>query len=603
MTARYLTVRWSHWRYILWVGLALVLLVPAAAWANADLLRLSSDPGQWPMTGRTYHGWNYSPLDQINRENVHRLQVVWTFQTGVLDTHEAQPLVVGDTMFVVTPKPNTVYALDLNRNGAIKWSFRPEQPDLQTAIARACCGAQTRGFAYAEGKVFLATLDGQLIALDAETGTVIWKQQNADLSIGETMTTAPLVVHDNVIVGVAGGEYGIRGHVTAYDINTGERKWRYYNTGPDEEMGIGPRFRPFYDDDKVPSPGVTTWYGDSWKRGGASIWGWFTFDEELNLFYYGTSNCAPWNPDYRRDPATAPGLDVYQNKYCASVLARDATTGELIWAYSITPQDQWDYDEPAVFMIIDLPINGEMRKALVHQARNGFFYVFDRATGELLVEPWPWTRVTWAFGIDMETGRPVYNPDKLMYTGQPVTDVCPISAGNWEQQTYSPQTGLFYMNGHNSCFASYTVIQGEYRPGETYTLIEVGGFNRGSPQGVLLAVNPVTGEEAWRVEFENFQNNFPLMATAGGLLFQGSAKGELVAYDAYTGEVLWSFSAGSGFRSSPISYLGPDGRQYIAVVASSPPTAQQVPYDLAEDAIARFSRPGSTIFVFALPND
>lgn len=588
-------------RWVLLGGLVAALTVSSTALANQELRQLMEDAGQWPISGRSYSGWNYSPLDQINVDNVRHLQVVWTFQTGVMDSHEAEPLVVGDTMFVVTPKPNTVYALDLRRDGVIKWSYRAEQPELQTAIARACCGAQTRGIAYGDGKVFLATLDGQLIALDAETGAVVWKQQNADLSIGETMTTAPFVVHNNVIVGVAGGEYGVRGHITAYDIDTGERKWRFYSMGPAAEMGIGPRFQPFYPDDRVPDPGVSTWYGDSWKRGGGSIWGWFTFDPELNLFYYGTSNCAPWNPDYRRDPATAPGLDVYTNKYCASVLARDASTGELVWAYSITPQDQWDYDEPAVFMIIDLSIGGQVRRALVHQARNGFFYVFDRATGELLVEPWKWTNVNWAERIDTTTGRPVYNPNKIMYTGQPVENVCPISAGNWEQQSYSPQTGLFYMTGHNSCFRSYTVVQGEYRPGENYTLIETGGFDRGSPQGLLLAVDPATGREAWRVEFANYRNNRPILTTAGGLLFQGNDLGELRAYNARTGELLWSFRTGSGFRASPITYLGPDGRQYIAVVASSAPTTDQVGADLPQDAVARYSRSGSTLYVFALP--
>jgi len=583
--------------------LGAVALMAGGALANDNLLELQQDPNQWAISGGSYSGLNYSELDQINRDNVDELEVAWTFQTGVLDVHEAQTLVVDDTMFVVTPKPNTVYALDLADYGRIKWSYQANQPDLQTAIQRACCGAQTRGFAYAEGMVLLNTLDGQVVALDAEDGTEVWKVQNGDLSVGETMSTAPLVAGNLVIVGVAGGEYGIQGHVSAYDLHTGERAWRFYNTGPDDQMGITDRFQPFYAADQVDQPGVSSWYGDSWRRGGASIWGWFTFDPELNMFYYGTGNCAPWNPDYRRDPATAPGLDVYGNKYCAAVMARDATTGELIWAYSLTPQDQWDYDEPAVFMLVDLEVDGAERAAIVHQSRNGFIYVMDRQTGELLAEPWKWTTVNWADRIDMATGQPIYNPDQITYTGKTIENVCPISAGPWEQQSYSPQTGLFYFTGHNSCFSSYTMVKGDYVPGQNYGLFESGGFDRGSPMGVLYAADPLTGEIAWSVETETVRNNRPLLTTAGGLVFQGTQLGDIKAFDAETGDELWSFRAGSGFRNSAMTYTGPDGRQYVAIIASSGPSTQQVAFDADPGAEGRYSRAGSTLFVFALPEE
>lgn len=582
---------------------AVTVLSAATALANDDLLQLQDDPSQWAMTGGNYAGWNYSALDQVNVENVDQLQVAWTFQTGVLDVHEAQTLVVGDTMFVVTPKPNTMYALDLTDSGRIRWSYRADQPELQTAIQRACCGAQTRGFGYADGLVIMNTLDGQVIALSAEDGSVAWNTQNADLSVGETMSTAPLIAGDLVIVGVAGGEYGIHGHVTAYELATGELAWRYFNTGPDDMMGITDRFQPFYAADQVDQPGMTTWYGDSWVRGGASIWGWFTYDPELDMFYYGTGNCAPWNPDYRRDPATAPDFETYSNKYCAAAIARDATTGEMIWAYSITPQDQWDYDEPAVFMILDLEIEGEDRAALVHQARNGFFYVWDRVTGELIVEPWEWTHVNWAEGIDMETGAPIFNPDKVAYTGHTVENVCPISAGNWEQQSYSPDTGLFYYTGHYSCFSSYTVVKGEYVPGQNYGLFQAGGFDRGSPMGELFAVNPATGEIAWSLPTETVRNNRPVLTTAGGLLFQGTQLGDVKAFDASTGDELWNFRAGSGFRNSAMTYIGPDGKQYIAIIASNGPSTQQVAFDAEADAEGRYSRAGSTLFVFTLPDE
>jgi PQQ-dependent dehydrogenase (methanol/ethanol family) len=321
-------------------GMLLTALVAGAAFANENVAALQEDPTLWVMPNQNYEGWNYSPLDRISRHNVQNLRVAWAFQTGVTDSHEAQPLVIGNTMYVLTPKPNTLYSLDLTRQGFIKWSFAPEM-DTERAGALACCGAQTRGLMYAEGKLFFNTLDGQLFAVNADDGTVVWEQQVADLDIGETTTTNPLVIGDNVIVGNEGGERGVRGWVAAYDIETGEENWKFYSTGPDDEMGIGERFEPFYADDQVEEPGVSTWYEDSWEHGGGTNWGYWTADLENNLFYYGTSNCSPWNPDYRRDPATAPGFDTYGNKYCASLLARDATTGELVWAYSLTPQDQW----------------------------------------------------------------------------------------------------------------------------------------------------------------------------------------------------------------------------------------------------------------------
>jgi PQQ-dependent dehydrogenase (methanol/ethanol family) len=277
---------------LLWLGVSSVVL------ANENLLELQDDPGMWIMPNQNYAGWNYSPLEQIDRFNVEELQVAWTFQTGVTDSHEAQPLVVGNTMYILTPKPNTLFALDLTQNGVIKWSFAPEM-DTERAGSLACCGAQTRGMSYADGKIFFNTLDGQLFAVNADSGEVVWSSQVTDLDLGETTTTNPLIVGENVIIGNEGGERGVRGWVAAYDLNTGKEKWKFYSTGPNEEMGIGERFRPLYADDQVAQPGVDTWYRDSWELGSGTAWGYWTYDPELNLVYYGTSNCAPWNPDYR----------------------------------------------------------------------------------------------------------------------------------------------------------------------------------------------------------------------------------------------------------------------------------------------------------------
>lgn len=595
-------LNWQAWRAGLFLALAVMLMAAQTSFANEDLLQLQQQPGTWPMPNGSYRGWNFSPLDQINTENVSNLQVKWTFQIGVTDSLEAQPLVVGDTMYILTPKPNTLIALDLTQDGYIKWVFEPAMPGL--AQATACCGAQSRGLTYAEGKIFFNTLDGQLFAVDAETGQPIWSVQVTDLSITETTTSAPLIAGNLVIIGNEGGERGVRGWVAAFDMNTGEQVWKYYNTGPDDEMGIGPRFKPFYPDDQVPSPGVTTWFGDSWKTGTGTVWGWLTYDPETNIFYYGTSNCGPWNPDYRRHPATAPGLEEYTNKYCASEMARDASTGELIWAYSYTPQDQWDFDEPGQGFLIDLEINGEVRKALVKPARNGFFYVFDRLTGELLAEPKPYTTVTWAFGVDMETGRPLFNENALYYTGIPSRElVCPFIAGNnWFNDAYSPVTGLVYFQAENRC-ARFEGLEGEYAPGENYTLfratdVQVG---EGGWQGELQAWDPVTMQKVWGLPSYSTTDNKPVMVTAGNLVFGGTDQGVIRAVDALTGEVLWTFRTGGDFRNSPISYLGPDGKQYIAVITSRAPSNEPVNENVAPDAAARYRRTGTTLYVFALP--
>lgn len=580
--------------------LALCLAALSIAFANDELKSLQNDPSQWVMSNGNYNGWNYSPLDRINRYNVQNLQVKWTLQIGVTDSLEAEPLVIGNTMYILTPKPNTIYALDLERDGYIKWSFAPEMPGLDQAIA--CCGAQSRGLSYADGKIVFNTLDGQLFALDANTGEVLWQKQVTDLSITETTTTAPLIVDDNVIVGVEGGERGIRGWVGAYDLNSGEEKWRYYSTGPNDEMGIGERFKPFYADDQVENPGTDTWYGDSWRQGGGTVWGFMSYDPESNLFYYGTGNCGPWNPDYRRDPATAPGLETYSNKYCASLLARDATTGELVWAYSLTPQDQWDFDEPGNQFIVDLNINGQMRKALVKSARNGFIYIFDRLTGEILTEPKKYTNVTWADGVDMETGRPIYNEEALAYTGVEIP-ICPFIAGNnWFNDAYSPNTGLIYFQAENRC-NTLTGTEGEYTPGENYILMQFGTAETGPGgwRGELQAWDPVKGEKVWGLKSESTADNKPVLATGGDLIFGGTDEGLVRAVDARTGEVRWTFRTGSDFRNSPISYIGPDGKQYIAIISSRAPNDPEIGADVAPDNEGRYRRAGTTLYVFGLP--
>jgi PQQ-dependent dehydrogenase (methanol/ethanol family) len=614
----------SNWRGRAWIPvLTLIVFLGASGIvvAHKGLLNLQTDPKQWIMPNGNYAGWNYSALDQINLTNVQNLTAAWTFQLGILDTHEASPLVIGDTMYIVTPKPNYVYALDLKRDGVIKWEFRPEFPQLDAAIKGACCGAQTRGLAYADNKIFYSTLDGQVFALNAQDGKVVWRSKIGNLALAETVSAPPLVVNDKVIIGIQGGEKGVRGYITAFDLNTGAMRWRFYSTGPNNEVGIGPRFKPFYADDKVPNPALDSWYGDSWERGGGSIWGWYTFDPELNLFYYGTGNCGPWNPDYRRKPGVIDldekgGLITYRNNYCASLLARDADSGELVWAYNLTPQDGWDLDEPSAALIVDLQINGRLRKTLVRPARNGFFYVFDRATGEMILQPWPFSYNDLIKGVDMQTGRTLYDIRKIMFTKledrlKYVPDAkdtsvtwCPgIAARNWFQDAYSPRTGLVYTQVYNQC-GTQKVIDGPYNPPTDYTLRE-SGPNSVAPgtqhAGELQANNPVTGKTVWRVPWKT-TNNTPVMATAGDLVFQGgSNEGVFRAFNARTGDIVWTFRTGSNFRSSPISYQGPDGRQYVAIISSQLGANTRVAADAPADADSRFRRSGATLYVFALP--
>ncbi len=607
------------WMWIPLLSLLCVLDVPEAAVAQEDS---ADDPAQWVMPNANYAGWNYSPLDQITVDNVEQLTMAWTTQLGIQDSYEASPLVIGDTMYIVTPKPNYVYALDLVRQGVIKWEFRPEIPDLETAVRSACCGAQSRGLAYADGRIFYATLDGQVFALDSETGEEIWRAENANIATGETVSAMPLLIGDKVIVGVAGGERGVRGHVTAYSTDSGRFRWRYYSMGPNNEVGIGSRFDPFYPDDRIPDPALDTWYGDSWRRGGGSVWGWFTYDPELNLFYYGTSNCGPWNPDYRREWGVVEldedgGLTGFRNNYCSSILARDANSGELIWAYNVTPQDQWDLDEPSANILVDLEIDGQPRKALVRAARNGFFYVFDRATGEMLLEPWMFVYNDLIQGVNMETGRPRYDIGKIMFTDledrqKYVPDAedtavgwCPgIAARNWQNDAFSPRTGLLYTSTSNRC-GMLRMIEGEYVPGQGYTLRERGGRAPRPPNeevvGELQANDPVAGETVWRIQWTT-ANNAPVMATGGDLVFQGGPnEGVVRAFDARTGDIVWTFRTGSNFRNSPITYIGPDGRQYVAIIGSQRPGSAQVMPDAEPDAGARFRRAGSALYVFALP--
>ena len=330
------------------------------------------EDGQWLMASKDYANNRFSGLDQINAGNVRTLKLAWSFTTGVLRGHEGAPLVVGDTMYFVTPYPNILYALDLKNHGAKKWEYKPKP--LSAAQGVACCDVVNRGAVYWEGKIIYNTLDAQMVAVDAASGKELWKTKLGEINQGETMTMAPIVVKGKVLAGNSGGEFGVRGWIVAVDASNGKIAWRAYNTGPDADVLIGPRFKPFYARDRGKDLGVTTWPADHWKIGGGSVWGWISYDPDLNLIYHGTGNPGPWNADLR------PG----DNKWTAGIFARDPDNGEAIWAYQWSPHDLYDYDGINENVLLDLPINGQTRKVLVRPERNGYVYVLDRATGEVL---------------------------------------------------------------------------------------------------------------------------------------------------------------------------------------------------------------------------
>ncbi|MEO1603565.1 MAG: PQQ-dependent dehydrogenase, methanol/ethanol family, partial [Pseudomonadota bacterium] len=355
------------------LGISAAALVAGSAFANDSVLTGTSNPNDWVLQTGDYANTRYSKLNQINRDNVGDLQVAWTFSTGVLRGHEGSPLVVGDTMYVHTPFPNIVYALDLANDGAIKWKYEPKQdPDV---IPVMCCDTVNRGLAYANGMVFLHQADTTVVALDANSGQVRWSAVNGDPAKGETNTATVLPVKDKVIVGISGGEFGVQSHVTAYDINSGELVWRAYSMGPDDQILVDPEETTHLGKPIGENSSLDTWEGDQWKIGGGATWGWYSYDPDADLFYYGTGNPSTWNPAQR------PG----DNRWSMTIMARDPDTGMAKWFYQMTPHDEWDYDGINEMILTDQEIDGEERKLLTHFDRNGFGYTLDRISGELLV--------------------------------------------------------------------------------------------------------------------------------------------------------------------------------------------------------------------------
>ena len=523
-------------------------------------------PGEWRRQARDFANTRYSPLDQIGVTNVGRLKVAWTFADGIPYGHEAAPLVVGGTMYIVTPFPNIAYALDLTKPGLpVKWTYQPHPDPI--AIGKACCDAVNRGPTYADGKLVFTLLDAEAVAVDANTGKEVWRTRLGEPANGVTITMSPLIVGKTVLVGDSGGEMGVRGQLTALDLDTGKELWRAYSTGPDADVKIGADFKAPYAWLAGKDLGSTTWPADAWRRGGGTIWGWMSYDPDAYLIYLGTSNPSP------RVPAQRPG----DNLWTSAIFARDPGTGAAKWAFQFTPHDEWDYDGVNENVLIDGDVGGQRRKLLVHLDRNGFAYTMDRITGQVLIAT-PFGDVNWATGIDLRTGRPVLNPDKQAKVEQKVADICPTHIGSkdWQPAAFSPRTGLIYAGVFNICM-DLTDHKVGYVAGTPYDGMDLQTHTGGhsGKWGEFIAWNPLTGQRVWSIP-ENFMTMSGALATAGDLVFYGTTDGWFRAADARSGKVLWSQKLSSGITSQPMTYLGPDGRQYVAVVAGVGGVASQV---------------------------
>ena len=565
----------------------------------------SAEPdGDWRMAARDYGNTRFSPLGEITPANLNKLSLAFTFSTGVLRGHEAAPVVADNTMFIVTPYPNFVYALDLTKPGAPqKWKYDPKPRASAQGVA--CCDVVNRGVVYADGKIFFNTLDMETIALDAATGKELWRTRLGSIDKGETMTMAPIVVKGKVLVGNSGGELGVRGWLTALDANTGKIAWRAYSTGPDNEVLIGPSFKPFYAQDRGKDLGTRSWPGDSWKIGGGTVWGFLTYDPETDLVYYGTGNPGPWNPEQR------PG----DNKWTSGIFARKPDTGEAVWYYQWSPHDLHDYDGVNENVLAEIPIGGKQRKVILHPDRNGYLYALDRASGQVLSAS-PYSTITTSTRVDLQTGKLVYNAAKDPQAGKAVRDICPASSGakDWQPSSWSPRTRLLYIPMQNICQDAET-FETSYIAGTPYVGASVRQYaGPGGHRGEFAAWDPVARKKVWSIK-ENFPVWSGALATAGDVVFYGTMDGWFKGLDGRTGKLLWQYKVGSGIIGQPVSYRGPDGKQYIAVLSGIGGWAGTIvageidPRDgtgangmtnLTRD-LPKYTAKGGMLYVFALP--
>lgn len=555
--------------------LFVILLSSAPVPANEQLNALSKSADSWVMYGKNYANTRYSPLREVKASNVGQLRLAYAFQLGTVRSQESVPLVVGSTLYVTTSGSQYVYAVDAP-TGVLKWKYAPDVP--ADVAQYACCDVVNRGAAYADGKIFVARLDAHLVALDAVTGQELWKQKVVDYKQGSVITSPPLIAKNLAVIGFGGGEYGARGYLTAYNIDTGRQVWRTYTVPEPGE------------------PGNETWKGDSWKHGGAVAWYIGSYDPELNLIYYGTSNPAPWNTVVRGTGSSDYGQ--YTNLYSTSLVAFNADTGKIVWHYQATPHDAWDYDGVNEAVLVDLTIRGRRVPALLQANRNGFFYVLNRKTGKLLSAK-PFVYVNWARGIDMRTGRPIEVVEKRPRLNYKATNICPMLIGgkNFPPMAYHPGTGLVYIPTMNLCM-DMEDKETEYKRGIFYLGKEwTTKVGPGGHAAEIMAWDPVKQKRVWGVK-EALPFPGGILTTAGGLVFYGNGEGWFRALNANTGQVLWQFNTGSGIMAAPVTFTA-NGKQHVAIVSGR---TVAVPPFLGEIG-ARYSNQtpqGGALFVFTL---
>src|ERR1700738_625056 len=588
--------------------LAAAAATSTSALADADLDQKISDPQNWAAAAGDYSNHRDSELKQVTASNVSKLQVAWTMATGVLRGHEGSPLVIGDTMYIHTPFPNNVYAVNL-KDQTYRWKYEPKQD--ADVVPVMCCDTVNRGLAYGDGKIFLQQADTTLVALDAKSGKVVWSVKNGNAKIGETNTNAPHVFGDKVLTGISGGEFGVRGRIIAYDIKTGKKDWTGWSTGPDSELLMDPAKTMTWTNGKMAAVGkdssLKTWQAEQWKLGGGTTWGWYAYDPKLNLVYYGTGNPSTWNPAQR------PG----DNKWSMTIFARNPDTGAAKWVFQMTPHDEWDYDGVNEMILADINVKGQPTKALVHFDRNGFAYTLNRETGALLVAEKFDPKVNWATHVDMQTGRPdVVKQYSTQAQGEDknTKGVCPAALGSKDQQpaAFSPKTGLFYVPTNHVCM-DYEPFKVSYTAGQPYVGATLSMF---PPQGDnnlgnLIAWDPSAGKIVWS-DPEPFSVWSGALATAGDVVFYGTLEGYLKAVDMQSGKELSRFKTPSGIIGNLNTYTH-GGKQYIAVLSGGGGwagigMAGGVTKDTdglgavgAYKALANYTQLGGVLTVFGLP--
>lgn len=496
------------------------------------LVNAADEPHNWLMYSGTFSSQRFSRLDQIHTGNVQELDLKWSYQIPVIDRAETTPLVVDGVMFI-TEAPSNLVAVDAATGGPF-WRYDHDLPE----DLRLCCGRNNRGVAILGTTLFMSTLDAHLVAIDAVSGNLVWDREVADYQAGYSKTAAPLIVRDQVVTGIAGGEFGIRGFIDAYDAESGTLDWRTYTIpGPDD-------------------PGNQTWSGESWRTGGSPTWITGSYDPDLDLVYWGTGNPGP---DYNGD------MRLGDNLYSDSVLALDGGSGELEWYFQFTPHDVHDWDAIQIPVLADIEFEGRERKVMMWANRNAFFYVLDRETGEYLLGT-PFARQTWAEGLD-EEGRPIRLPNTFPTPEGTVVSPSVLGGTNWWSPAYSPRTGLFYVNAFDG-ESEFFVRDDEY--------VEGVRFAGGGPQAVtdvdnyvnaIRAIDPATGERKWEFQITP-QSRAGILATAGDVIFSGGIDGYFFALDARTGEELWHVALGARVQAAPITFAV-DGRQYVTIAAGN----------------------------------